>query len=74
MLEDHVVVRGSAESEVVAARAVDRLDDGAVLENLQGEVDGGHAAPLGLLVPAGGRSRRLRGKRRFILDVLGLRI
>ena len=74
MLEDHVVVRGSAESEVVAARAVDRLDDGAVLENLQGEVDGGHAAPLGLLVPAGGRSRRLRGRRRFLLDVLGLRI
>ena len=40
MLEDDVVVRGSAKSEMVAAPAVDRLNNRAVLENLEREIHG----------------------------------
>ena len=61
VLEDHVVVGGAAEGEAAAPAAVDDVDDGAVLEHLEGEVRGREAAPLGLDVSAAGGRGRGRG-------------
>ena len=74
VLEDHVVVGGAAEGEATAPAAVDDVDDGAVLEHLEGEVRGREAAPLGLDVSAAGGRGRGRGGGSAVADGGGARV